>query len=265
MTRRLEYEPIDELAPASRNPKRHDLVALRASVARFGYVEPVVVDDRTGRLVAGHGRLEDLQALRGGGNQPPPGIEVDESGAWLVPVVRGWASRTDAEADAYLVASNRTTELGGWDSASLGELLGELSANEDLVGTGYDNDSLAALLESLAPPEVEPEAEPGSSGSLLALTDVSLAEPTHQVETGDVYRIGNHVLVVGDVMSDWPLWAPLLRSEALFVPYPGPYSALSAKAAERPLVLVQPDHYLAGHLLDKYESVRGPGSVVKAQ
>ncbi len=83
------------------------------------------------------------------------------------------------------------------------------------------------------------------------------------METGEVYRIGEHVLVVADVMTDWAIWAPLLEDGALFVPYPGPYSALSDKAKDRPMVLVQPDHYLAAHLLDKYAAVRGEAAVVK--
>lgn len=159
MTRRLEYTPIVDLVPARQNPKRHDLAALGASIGRFGYVEPVVVDERTGRLVAGHGRLEELQALLREGRPPPPGIEVDEFGAWMVPVVRGWASTTEAEADAYLVASNRTTELGGWDDVGLAALLEDLSSTGDLVGTGYDDDSLAALLEGLSA-----GSGPGSEG-----------------------------------------------------------------------------------------------------
>jgi hypothetical protein len=66
-TRRLEYVPLDDLQPAARNPKRHDLPAIGRSIDTFGYVEPVVLDERTGRLVAGHGRVEQLRAARDGG------------------------------------------------------------------------------------------------------------------------------------------------------------------------------------------------------
>lgn len=175
--RRLTFEAIDGLVPALKNPKRHDLDALGASVGRFGFLEPVVVDDRTGRLVAGHGRVEELQRMHARGAPPPSGIDVDEkTGAWSVPVVRGWASRTDAEADAYLVASNRTTELGGWDAGALSELLSGLAETDDLLGSGYDDSSLADLLESLTPDD--PEAgDPRRPTDAPTLADRFLVPP----------------------------------------------------------------------------------------
>ena len=56
----LAYVPLQDLEPAARNPKRHH-VDLGSSIARFGYADGVILDERTGRLVAGHGRLEDLR------------------------------------------------------------------------------------------------------------------------------------------------------------------------------------------------------------
>lgn len=50
---RLEHVALSQLLRAPRNPKRHDLGALRQSLGRFGYVAPVIVDESTGRLVAG--------------------------------------------------------------------------------------------------------------------------------------------------------------------------------------------------------------------
>jgi ParB-like chromosome segregation protein Spo0J len=59
----IDYVPLDEIAEAHRNPKLHDRRGIRASVTRFGFVEPITIDERTGRLVAGHGRLEQLRAI----------------------------------------------------------------------------------------------------------------------------------------------------------------------------------------------------------
>ena len=56
----IEYLPLSHLQVAPRNPKRHALDQLGASIGRFGYVEPIIVDERTGRLVAGHGRRDSL-------------------------------------------------------------------------------------------------------------------------------------------------------------------------------------------------------------
>lgn len=133
--RRIEYQPLKRIKGAARNPKSHDLVALAGSMDRFGYVEPIVVDERTGRLVAGHGRLAQLRALQRDGVEPPDGVTKDANGEWTVPVIRGWRSKDDAEAEGYLLASNRITELGGWDNATLAEILGDLESSlRDVAG-----------------------------------------------------------------------------------------------------------------------------------
>lgn len=165
--RRIELVALDDVFPAQRNPKDHDLGAIHGSVARFGYVEPMVMDERTERLVAGHGRLETLRAMKADGQHPPEGVQLGPKGEWLVPVLRGWSSRTDAEAQAYLLASNRTTELGGWDENALADLLKELAQSGDLEGSGYDGDDVDALLARL-----EREAlKAGGAGSDEGIAD----------------------------------------------------------------------------------------------
>jgi hypothetical protein len=47
----------------------------------------------------------------------------------------------------------------------------------------------------------------------------------------------------------------------LFVPYPTPTLPLTQRSATRPLLMVQPDTWLAGHVLDKYAAVRGEDAV----
>jgi site-specific DNA-methyltransferase (adenine-specific)/site-specific DNA-methyltransferase (cytosine-N4-specific) len=179
---RLEYMPVEELKPARRNPKRHAPGALAASIDRFGYVEPIVVDERTGLLVAGHGRRETLLAMRKSGQQAPSGI-TDEGGAWLVPVVRGWASRSDREADACLIASNRHVELGGWDEVALGKLLKEIG---ELAGIGYSQEDLDKLLASNPPPFLDE-----------TLDQVPVVEEVW-VNQGDLFELGRHRLLCGD-------------------------------------------------------------------
>ena len=84
---RVEYLPLSSLKPAKRNPKRHQIDTVLASMERFGYVAPMVLNERTGRLVAGHGRLESLKKAKNQGNQPPERI-------WDVGVVMHQQRRT---------------------------------------------------------------------------------------------------------------------------------------------------------------------------
>jgi hypothetical protein len=109
---RIEYLPLSALLKAPRNPKDHDIPLLHDSFSRFGYVEPVAINERTGRLVAGHGRLQALQQAKAKGELPPNRVEARDDD-WYVPVLRGISFDTDAEAEAYLVVSNQATAAGG--------------------------------------------------------------------------------------------------------------------------------------------------------
>jgi len=86
--------------------------------------------------------------MRDEGEAPPAGVRLAEDGSWLIPVQRGWASRSDAEAEAYLVADNRLSEVGGWDTTQLAELLADINEIDPtlLEATGYNLTDLDELL-----------------------------------------------------------------------------------------------------------------------
>lgn len=141
----VTYSPLDSIEGAHRNPKEHDLDGIVASIARHGFVEPLILDERTGRLLGGHGRVEALVAMRAAGEAPPEGLTPE----WEVPVVR-LRSRSDADADALLVALNGLTIKGGWNEAELASMLEELAATDlGLVGTGYSSDDLDRMMAGL--------------------------------------------------------------------------------------------------------------------
>jgi len=148
-TVRVEYMALSELLRAPRNPKHHDIDAVLDSFSRFGFVNPVIRDERTGRLVAGHGRLDALQQAKAAGQKPPEGIR-EVSDEWYLPVVRGVEFENEAEAEAYLVADNQTTLLGGWNDADLAAILSEHAATtRGLTGMGFDIGDLDKLLRSI--------------------------------------------------------------------------------------------------------------------
>lgn len=152
---RTEYVPLEALKANARNPKSHDIQLIDSSISRFGIVDRITVDERTGTLISGHGRARALREMRDRGEAPPAGIKLGAGGAWLVPVNTGWASKDDVEAAAALIAMNRTTEVGGWVDESLLELLDSISESDDgLDGVGFsetDLDDLHALLEAIEP------------------------------------------------------------------------------------------------------------------
>lgn len=77
------------------------------------------------------------------------------------------------------------------------------------------------------------------------------------METGQIWELGEHRLVVAEVFDGWPRWTPLLIEDSLFLPYPTPLSPFADRAVGRRLVMVQPERYLAGHLLDKWARISG--------
>lgn len=148
---RVEYTPLRQIQTWDRNPKDHDLGQLHQSMNRWGYVQPVLLNEASEKLVAGHGRLETLTQMQAAKLDPPDGIQLAEDGDWLVPVIRGVTFQNESEAEAYGIADNQLVILGGWDDAKLAEILADLAVEEmGLDGTGYDTEDLDDLLSRMA-------------------------------------------------------------------------------------------------------------------
>ncbi|NBW21321.1 MAG: hypothetical protein EBR82_76520 [Caulobacteraceae bacterium] len=136
--------PIDTLVPDAANARRHgprNMEAIKASLARWGQRQPIVVQ-RKGMVVrAGNGRLEAAKAL--GWTHLAAVVVDDES----------------ADAVAFAIADNRTAELAEWDTETLATLLDTLP-QEVKVDTGFTDADLDAMLKSLTP--IMPMASTGA-------------------------------------------------------------------------------------------------------
>ncbi len=145
--RRIEWMRLDDLVPAERNSRTHALDDLTGAVTSLGFTSELKVDEASGRLVWGHGRLAVLRRLRDRGAEPPEGIR-DGGDDWLVPVVRGWSSRDPLHADAVREADNAQGEKGGYDDAVRLDVLADLAADRPdyLRGAGYSSADLDRLL-----------------------------------------------------------------------------------------------------------------------
>lgn len=184
---RVEYLPLASLQPAKRHPKKHRIETVLASMSRFGYVSPMIMDERTGRLVVGHGRLESLQKAKSEGKSPPDRIRVQPDD-WLVPVVRGIAFANDQDAEAYLLADNQTTVLGGWDDHELQTIIEELGRDDALVGTGFEDFYQDQL-----------EVEQDDPTTLI--DRAAELQEKWQTALGQLWLIGKHRLLCGDSTS----------------------------------------------------------------
>ncbi len=146
---KIDYVPLSEIVGADDNPKDHDIGQIYQSIKRFGFTSPVMMNENTGKLLAGHGRLETLQTMKSAGEKAPDRIK-EEDGEWLVPVLKGISFEDEMEAQAYLIADNQLTNLGGWNTANLVDNLQELVTGAfSLDGIGFDLDDLETLVLDL--------------------------------------------------------------------------------------------------------------------
>ena len=131
---RIERKRIAELKGAPYNPRKDiqpgdaEYEKLRRSLQEFGYVEPVIWNERTGYVVGGHQRLKVLRQLGE--------TEID---CVIVDLPEG-------QEKALNVALNR---IGNeWDTEKLSDLLAELQGSDiDVTLTGFDLEDIDALLD----------------------------------------------------------------------------------------------------------------------
>lgn len=185
----IEYVPLDSIKVAKWNPKQHEAQLIADSISEHGFVNAMVLDDRTGELVAGHGRRDELLRARAAGEDPPEGVTLGDDDTWLVPVQRGWRSKSKRQAEKYLVADNATTAAGGWDNVALAPRLEDWTAKDQLGGTGFTVASAEDVLAGLRPPPTRPDP-------IVPDTPVvPVSKP------GDVWLLGDCRLMCGDSTS----------------------------------------------------------------
>lgn len=160
---RLEYTTLGALKPHPDNEKKHS-EDIGTSIERFGFADPPLVDERTGYMLSGHGRLEALLAMKANGQNPPEHVKVSEDGEWMIPVTRGYRSRSDAEASAMRLAVNKLAEAGGWDDAKLTKTMAEIAAQGEITGLGWSDGELDKLIKSVSAEAVDHTGSTGTEG-----------------------------------------------------------------------------------------------------
>lgn len=130
--------PRDSLTTHPRNPRQGDIGAISESLRVFGQQKPVVAqrrDEGPHVIVAGN----HLYLAAGE-------LGWTDIAAVIVPM-------DDTTALRYMLADNRTSQLGSFEAHQLADLLSELAVADLLEATGYDGDDVDALLRRIAAPE----------------------------------------------------------------------------------------------------------------
>lgn len=253
------YVPDQDVAALKlhpNNPRRGDVPNIEESIEVNGFYGTVMAQSSTGLVVYGNHRLRAAIAR----------------GLTQLPTL--WADLDDEQAERILLTDNGSSDLATNDERQLTAMLANLAATETgLKGSSWSVKQYEDLVRSLAAKDADPWSRP-SDGSVLGLQDVSMGEPLHQCQRGQVWRMnavehaldgpvhvaGPHHLAVTPVATGWPVYGPLLGPGSLLLPYPGPYLPVTRVGLRSKCVFVQPETYLAGHLLDKWAAVF-PGTV----
>jgi DNA modification methylase len=169
--------PVERLIPYARNPRNNTAAidAVKASIAEFGFRQPIVVDEKM-VVIVGHTRLEAAKAL---GLKTIP-VHVAEG-------------LTPAQAKAYRLMDNRSHENAEWDDELLRLEFGDLKLDDfDLALTGFVSEELAKLLGA---EQIEGLTDPDEAPKVPA---EAVSKP------GDLWILGDHRVLCGDstVMTD---------------------------------------------------------------
>lgn len=170
----IETKAIADLKPAPYNPRSISepaLAGLRASVERFGLVEPVIWNRQTGNVVGGHQRLKALAAM---GVTETEVVVVD-----LPPL----------EEKALNVALNNPSIAGDF-TADLHTLLAEIQAGLPDAAAALRFDDLADLTRALLKDAASAAGKDPDDAPALPVTAVT--------QPGDLWALGAHRLLCGD-------------------------------------------------------------------
>ena len=166
---------LKELIPAEYNPRKNlqpgdaEYEKLKRSLETFGYVDPIIWNQRTERIVGGHQRLKILEDL---GYETIDCVVVDLD---------------EDKEKALNVALNKIS--GDWDKDKLVILISDLEATDfDVSLTGFDPDELDDLFKDDLKEEIHDDDFD---------MDEVLGEPTI-TQQGDIWQLGRHRLICGD-------------------------------------------------------------------
>ena len=131
----VRWLPVESLTPDPENARVHgprQIARIADSIAAFGFNVPILID-RTGAVLAGHGRVLAARRL---GLREVPTIALDHL--------------SEAERRAFMIADNRLAELASWDDRRLGvelEALKSLDLDFSIEATGFELDEIELKID----------------------------------------------------------------------------------------------------------------------
>lgn len=176
----MEVECLDvaegRLQPSAtrlRRRQRRGIQEIAKSILEFGFLQPIVVDERYG-VIIGNGRLAAAKHL----------------GRKTVPVVMA-KGLTEEERQRLQIADNRLAELSSWHSPELVERMEQLSKSRLPAVPGFSDEETRRLLGVTEvddamrefPPELEKTATPSEAHLLVSCRARDIDKMARLIET----------------------------------------------------------------------------------
>src|SRR5215204_3898235 len=164
-----------------RNPRVHSkkqIGQIAASIRRFGFTNPVLIDDAN-MILAGHARVEAARQL---------GLES-------VPCLR-LSTLSPAEKRAYILADNKLAQNAGWDEVLLAGELEYLLTQAEEIEIDLTGFSIAAVDHLLHVGGTDQSAESTEDDRVPEVKRDPVTSP------GDVWGLGRSRLICGDARDD---------------------------------------------------------------
>jgi len=195
----IETLLVSTIRKNPRNARVHDqkqIAKLKASVSRFEFVVPVLVDDRN-VLLCGHARVEAAEQL----------------GLTTIPAIRV-QHLSEAEKRAFVIADNRLAELASWNQEILREelkFLDDFEINFDFATIGFETAQVDLILDAGADPKADAFPEKSPAGQAVS-------------SAGDLWHLGSHRLLCGNALEASSYDALLAGERAQMVFTDPPYN-----------------------------------------
>lgn len=164
---------IDLLVPNHLNANKHperQIKLLAKIMKQQGWRSPVVISKRSGFVVAGHGRIEAAR-LNG----------------WTEVPVDDQDFESEAIEYAHLIADNKISALAEHDDSMM---IDELMNNEALKDLDFE---LLGMLDFELPTDIDEAKE--------EIEDDVPSDVETRVKPGDLWKLGDHVLLCGDATN----------------------------------------------------------------
>jgi len=131
---RLEYLPVSELIPYTKNPRKNDAAVERIAnlIKEYGFKKPILVDEKNNKneIIAGHTRLKAALLL---GIEKVPVIFADDL--------------SQEQVKAFRIADNKSGEWAEWDFNLLAQEINDLNEGGwELSLTGFNEIEIETLV-----------------------------------------------------------------------------------------------------------------------